>query len=151
MYDVDWKDDAGGERRVPPAPRTGLLSGAEVPALVAVGISGRIELVAEQIRVIKGGVFGHAVEILWLGYGITEKSIPIRTITAVEIVKPLFLPSFIRFAYPGSPGQTGNYIDDALAENALMMSWFDNRAFYRMKAWIDRWPYPPSLPKILDN
>ncbi len=97
-------------------------------------------MTAEQIRLIKGGVFGHAVELLWLGYGVTEQSIPVRTISAVEIVKPLLLPNFIRFSYPGSPRQTGNYIDDALAENALVMGWFDNRSFYRIKAWIDRWP-----------
>jgi hypothetical protein len=116
------------------------------PALVAVGIGGRIEMVDEQIRLIKGGVFGHAVELLWLGYGVTLKSIPIREIAAVEIVKPMLLPDFIRFSYPGSPPRTHNYIDDALAENALIMSWFDNRAFYEIKAWIDRWPHLPLPP-----
>ncbi len=140
MYNADLQqDDARSHRRVSQTPETG-------PALVAVGIGGRIELVDEQIRLIKGGLFGHAVELLWLGYGITLKSIPIREIAAVEIVKPLFLPDFIRFSYPGSPPQTGNYIDDALAENALIMSWFDNRAFYEVKAWIDRWPRLPTLP-----
>jgi hypothetical protein len=118
------------------------------PAIVAVGIGGRIELVDEQVRLIKGGVFGHAVELLWLGYGVTLKSIPVREISAVEIVQPLFLPDFIRFSYPGSPPQTHNYIDDALAENALIMSWFDNRAFYEIKAWIDRWPHSPPLPPV---
>src|SRR6266852_1645060 len=130
MSDADLEVDAGGRTT----------SAIEMPLIVAFGIGGRIELTAEQIRLIKGGVFGHAVELLWLGYGVSEKSIPVRTISAVEIVKPLLLPNFIRFSYPGSPRQTGNYIDDALAENALIMGWFDNRAFYRIKAWIDRWP-----------
>jgi hypothetical protein len=141
MYHADFDDDPGGHRRDFAAPA--IVS----PMLVAVGVAGRIELVAEQIRLIKGGVFGHAVELLWLGYGVSEKSIPVREISAVEIVQPMFLPDFIRFSYPGSPGQTGNYVDDALAENALIMSWFDNRAFYRIKDWIDRWPHlPPAGP-----
>jgi hypothetical protein len=142
MYNADLhQDHARGHRPVSETPGTG-------PALVAVGIGGRIELVDEQIRLIKGGVFGHAVELLWLGYGVTLKSIPIREIAAVEIVQPLLLPDFIRFSYPGSPPQTHNYIDDALAENALIMSWFDNRAFYEIKAWIDRWPHLPPLPPV---
>jgi hypothetical protein len=141
MYHADFDDDPGGHRRDFAAPA--IVS----PMLVAVGVAGRIELVAEQIRLIKGGVFGHAVELLWLGYGVSEKSIPVRQISAVEIVQPMFLPDFIRFSYPGSPGQTGNYVDDALAENALIMSWSDNRAFYRIKDWIDRWPHlPPAGP-----
>src|SRR5690349_8869503 len=118
MYHADLDDDPGGHRRDFAAP------GSAAPMLVAVGIGGRVELVDEQIRLIKGGVFGHAVELLWLGYGVSEKTIPVREIAAVEIVKPLFLPDFIRFSYPGSPSQTGNYVDDALAENALIMSWF---------------------------
>jgi hypothetical protein len=142
MYSADLpQDSTSGHRRVSETPGTG-------PALVAVGIGGRIELVDEQIRLIKGGVFGHAVELLWLGYGVTLKSIPVREISAVEIVKPLFLPDFIRFSYPGSPPQTHNYIDDALAENALIMSWFDNRTFYDIKTWIDRWPHLSPLPPV---
>jgi hypothetical protein len=142
MSDADLQDDAGGRRTI---------SGTDMPLLVAVGIGGRLELAAEQIRLIKGGVFGHMVELLWLGYGVTEKSIPVREISAVEIVKPLFLPDFIRFSYPGSPRQTGNYIDDALAENALVMGWFDNRGFYQIKTWIERRPQLPPLPVVSDT
>jgi hypothetical protein len=145
MSDVDVRDDPDGHR--PASAPTGRRprSGSETPLFVAVGIGGRIELTAEQVRLVKGGVFGHAVELLWLGYGVIEKTIPVRTISAVEIVKPLVLPDFIRFSYPGSPRQTGHYIDDALAENALLMSWLDNRVFYQIKTWLDRWPHtPPS-------
>ena len=118
--------------------------------MVAVGIGGRLELAPEQIRLIKGGVFGHAVELLWLGYGVTETVIPVREISAVEIVKPMIMPDFIRFSYPGSPPRTHSYIDDALAENALLMGWFDNRAFYRIKAWIERWPRALPVPTVSD-
>ena len=142
MYSADLtRDGARDHRRVSERLGTG-------PALVAVGIGGRIEVVDEQIRLIKGGVFGHAVELLWLGYGVSLKSMPVREITSVEIVKPLLLPDFIRFSYPGSPSRTHNYIDDALAENALIMSWFDNRAFYEIKTWIDRWPHLPPAPAV---
>jgi len=151
MYGAEFEDGARIRDPVSRTPGIGELPAIHIPALVAVGIGGRIELVAEQIRLIKGGVFGHAVELLWLGYGVIEKSIPVREISAVEIVKPLLMPDFIRFSYPGSPRQTGSYIDDALAENALIMSWFDNRAFYRLKAWLDRWPHLPAVPAIFDG
>jgi len=143
MSDADL-EAATGSHRLSGDPGGTTTTG--IPLFVAFGIGGRIELTAEQIRLIKGGVFGHAVELLWLGYGVTEKSIPVRTISAVEIVKPLVMPNFIRFSYPGSPRQTGNYIDDALAENALLMGCVDNRAFYRIKEWIDRWPHGSPPP-----
>jgi len=146
MSNAELRDDP--DRRRPAAQSSGrrAVPGSEPLLFVAVGIGGRIELTAEQIRLVKGGVFGHAVELLWLGYGVIEKAIPVRTISAVEIVKPLLLPDFIRFSYPGSPRQTGHYTRDALAENALLMSWFDNRAFYQIKAWLDRWPHVPPQP-----
>jgi hypothetical protein len=137
MSDADLDAAVGGRLSEDSAETT---AAPGTPLIVAFGIGGRIELTPEQIRMTKRGVFGHAVELLWLGYGITEKIIPVRTISSVEIVTPLLMPSFIRFSYPGSPRQTDNYIDDALAENSLLMGWFDNRAFYRIKAWIERWP-----------
>jgi hypothetical protein len=151
MSNADLADDPGGHRLESRTPGGRNLAGVETPLLVAVGIGGRLELTAEQIRLVKGGVFGHAVELLWLGYGVTEKSIPVREISAVEIVKPLFLPDFIRFSYPGSPRQTGSYIEDVLAENALLMSWFDNRVFYQIKTWIDRWPHLAPQPVVADG
>lgn len=120
--------------------RAGHAPGGEGAPIVAVGIGGRIELTPGEVRLVKGGVFGHAVELLWLGHGVIEKTIRVRDIAAVEIVKSMLLPDFIRFSYPGSPPETGHYIGDALAENALIMSWIDNRAFYRIKSWLDRWP-----------
>jgi hypothetical protein len=149
MFSADFEGDPRVGRVLSQTAGINDISATQIPALVAVGIGGRIELVAEQIRLVKGGVFGHAVELLWLGYGVIDKSIPVREISAVEIVKPLLMPDFIRFSYPGSPRQTGSYLDDALAENALIMSWFDNRPFYRLKAWIERWPHLP--PAVFDT
>ena len=110
------------------------------PILVAIGIGGRLELTAEHVRLVKGGIFGRAFELMWLGTGVSDKSIPVWDIAAVEIVKPILLPDFIRFSYPGSPPESGHYVEDALAENALIMNLIDNRAFYAIKEWIDRWP-----------
>lgn len=110
------------------------------PILVAVGLGGRLELTAEHVQLRKGGVVGNMIELLWLGHGITENIIPIRQISSVEIVRPIVLPDFIRFSYPGSPPEQGRYLRDALAENALMMNLIDNRAFYAIKDWIDHWP-----------
>ena len=116
------------------------------PILVATGIGGRLESTAEHIRLVKGGVFGHLTEALWLGHTVGENTIPIREIAAVEIVRPILLPDFIRFSYPGGPRGTGRYLEDALAENALMMNIIDNRAFYAIKDWIDRWPASLAVP-----
>ena|SRR5436190_423861 len=125
-------------RRAHPPPIR--LQHGPAPILVATGIGGRLELTAEHVRLVRGGIFGHVFEFLWLGTGISDKSIPIWEIAAVEIVKPILLPDFIRFSYPGSPSESGRYVEDALAENALIMNIIDNRAFYAIKEWIDRWP-----------
>lgn len=105
--------------------------------LVAVGIGGRVELAGDRLRLVKGGVFGHLVELLWLGHGVLENSIAVAEITAVEIVETMLLPSFIRFSYAGAPTPTGHFLGDALAENALVMNLFDNRGFYRVMARIE--------------
>lgn len=145
MSDADTEDPAGTRLEPNDGGRT-MVTASEIPLLVADGIGGRLEVTEEQVRLLKGGVFGHAVELLWLGYSVGEKSMPVRTITSVELVEPLFLPNFIRFSYPGSPPLTGSYFRDALAENALIMGWFDNRPFYRIKAWLERWPHRSPAP-----
>jgi hypothetical protein len=106
--------------------------------LVAVGLGGRLELARNEIRIIKEGLWGHLVEVLWLGYGLMEKRIFLDQIAAVEIVKVMVAPDFIRLSYPGSPALTGHYLEDALAENALMMNPFDNRKFYALKNRMDQ-------------
>ena len=107
-------------------------------ALVAVGVGGRIELSLNEIRIIKDGAWGYAVEVLWLGYGILDKRLFLDQIAAVDIVQMIVLPSFIRFAYQGSPPLTGHYVADALAENSLIMNPFDQRKFHELKDRIDQ-------------
>jgi len=106
--------------------------------LVAHGIGGRLELSRNQLRIIKGGTWGHIVEVLHLGYGMMEKRIFLDQIAAVEIVKLIIAPDFIRFSYNGSPQATGHYIEDAFAENALIMNPFDQRKFYALKDRMDQ-------------
>ena len=107
-------------------------------ALVAVGVGGRVELSRNEIRIIKDGAWGYAVEVLWLGYGILDKRLFLDQIAAVDIVQMIVLPSFIRFAYQGSPPLTGHYVTDALAENSLIMNPFDQRKFHELKDRIDQ-------------
>lgn len=106
-------------------------------ALVAVGLGGRLELSRNEIRIIKDGAWGFIFEALWRGYGIVDKRLFLDQVAAVEIVQMMVLPSFIRFSYPGSPPLTGHYIEDALAENSLIMNPFDQRKFHALKARID--------------
>jgi hypothetical protein len=105
--------------------------------LVAIGLGGRIELSRDGLRIIKDGALGFIVETLWLGYGIMDKRLFLDQIAAVEIVQMILLPSFIRLSYPGSPPLTGHYVEDALAENSLIMNPFDHRKFYELKDRIN--------------
>ncbi|MSO65862.1 MAG: hypothetical protein EXQ85_08725 [Alphaproteobacteria bacterium] len=110
---------------------------AEQP-LVAVGLGGRLELTDGSLRIVKGGVIGHLVTFLWLQHGMMEKRIALASVTSVEIVTPTFLPDFIRVTYAGSPPQTGRYLADSLAENALVMNVVDNRAFHEIAKRIEQ-------------
>src|SRR5260221_12626007 len=107
-------------------------------ALVAVGVGGRIELSLNEIRIIKDGAWGYAVEVLWLGYGILAKRLFLDQIPAVGIVQMIVLPSFIRFAYQGSPPLTGDYVTDAVPENSLIMNPIDQPTFHHMNQRIDQ-------------
>ena len=106
--------------------------------LVATGLGGRLELSDGELRIVKGGVLGALVDLLWLAHGMMEKRIPLIHVTSVEIVRFSILPSVIRVTYAGSPPQTGSYISDALSENALVMNVIDNRAFYEIMARVVR-------------
>ena len=124
--------DEAAPDRAPPPPAPD-----DPVELVAVGIGGRVELADSRVRLLKGGVFGHLVELLWLGHGVLESTIAVEQIAAVDIVETMLLPSFIRFSYAGGPKPSGHFLDDALAENALLMNLFDNRGFYRLKERIE--------------
>lgn len=107
------------------------------PLMVAHGVGGAVELYPSMVVLKKGGVFGVLFELLGAHGTVLEKVIPIRNLAAVDIVRPLVLNDIIRFSYPGSAPLTGNYLADALAENALIMNVFDNREFYRLKERLE--------------
>ncbi len=111
---------------------------ARQPLLVARGTGGHLVLWEDQVWLIKYGLFSGFVNRFDFGLGKINKSIVIKQISSVTIVQPMLFPSFITFAYPGSPASTGNLMRDALAENALLMNFFDNRCFFELKERMDR-------------
>jgi hypothetical protein len=108
------------------------------PLLVAHGTGGRLVLWEDQVWLTKDGLFSSLVNLLGFGAGKISKSIVIDQISSVTIIQPKLFPNFIIFTYPGSPASTGNLMRDALAENALLMSLFDNRPFFEFKELMDR-------------
>lgn len=105
--------------------------------LVAKGLGGHLELSGNILRISKGGAFGLLLAVLGMEGGFVERSIRVSDISAVEIENPPFLFRYVRFSYQGAPTQSGNDIRDMLAENALIMSLYDNRMIYRIKERIE--------------
>jgi hypothetical protein len=105
--------------------------------LKARGLSGSLELSGNVLRISKGGAFGMLLMVLGIEGGFVERSIRVSDISAVEIENPPFLFRYVRFSYQGAPTQSGNSIQDMLAENAIIMSLIDNRMFYRIKERIE--------------
>jgi hypothetical protein len=123
-----------GDAELPPASA----ASAENRPLVAVGIGGHLALTEDTLTIVKAGAVAQLLDVLWITDGMMEKTIPVAAITSVEIVRALVLPDFIRVTYATSPPQTGRYLDDALAENALMMNLVDNRKFYEIRDCVVR-------------
>ena len=111
---------------------TGRTATGVAAPLVALGLGGRVELADGELRIVKGGVLGFLVDLLWLGHGMMVKRLPVAHVTSIEIVRFAVFPNLIRVTYAGSPPQTGGYLADALSENALVMNLLDNRAFYEI-------------------
>jgi hypothetical protein len=107
------------------------------PIIVAIGFGGRLELRDDHLRLIKNNMFGNVINLLGLAYGKVAKTIMVENISSISIVRPLLFPDFIRITYPGCPISSGHAHKDALAENALIMSLFDNRRFYELKDTLD--------------
>jgi hypothetical protein len=125
---------APGDSGAQPAPA----QAKENRPLVAHGLGGHLELTEDTLTIVKGGALAQLLDVLWIADGMMEKTIAVDAITSVEIVRALVLPDFIRVTYATSPPQTGHYLDDALAENALMMNLIDNRTFYEIRDRIIR-------------
>jgi hypothetical protein len=106
--------------------------------LTAKGFGGSLELQGNRLKISKGGVFGLLVSLLGFEGGFTERVFRVNQISAVEIDKPILFFRYMRISYPGAPQQSGNNLRDVMAENAILMSFFDNRPFYRIIAGIER-------------
>ncbi len=106
--------------------------------LVAKGTGGRLELHGNTLHLTKGGLFGFFVTLLGLHGGHAHQTIRVSDISAIEFEKHGFFFHYVRFCYPGAPRESGNHLHDMMADNALLMSVFDNRGLYRIKEQIER-------------
>jgi len=106
-------------------------------ALVAKGTGGRLELHGNTLHLTKGGLFGFFVGLLGLHGGHAHQTIRVSDISAIEFEKHGFLFHYVRFCYPGAPAESGNHLHDMMADNALLMSLFDNRGLYKIKETIE--------------
>ncbi len=108
-------------------------SATRKPLAFAVGVGGSVTLFEKELLIVRNGWVNHLLR--WVS-GATpriERTIPLRHISGVAIVKPLLLNEYFLIAYPGAPPATGYQLHDAISENAVMMNFFDNRAFYQLK------------------
>ena len=106
---------------------------APTPLFVAKGFGGRIELYPKEIRIIKSTWVNHVLHFMAEGAPPLEHIIPLKHLSGIMIMKPMFLNDYIFFSYPGSPYTNGHQLHDATLENALMMNFFDNRRFFELK------------------
>jgi hypothetical protein len=103
------------------------------PLMVAHGIGGRIELYHHAVRIVRHGYVNFLLT--WLGGrpAFVNTVIAIDEISSFDIIEPVFFNDYVSISYPGSPRLTGRNLGDSLAENALLMNFFDNRAFYELR------------------
>lgn len=111
---------------------------ARQPLLVARGTGGQLVLWEDQVWLTKYSLFSNFAKLFGFGLGKSNKSIALKQISSVTIMQPMLFPNFIIFTYPGSPASTGNLMRDALAENAMLMNFFDNRRFFELKSLMDK-------------
>jgi|GEM_PF-5231563 len=106
--------------------------------LMAKGTGGRLELHGNTLHLTKGGLFGFFVGLIGLHGGHAHQTIRVSDISAIEFEKHGVFFHYVRFCYPGAPRESGNHLHDMMADNALLMSVFDNRALYRIKERIEQ-------------
>ncbi|MBP10048.1 MAG: hypothetical protein CL397_06485 [Acidiferrobacteraceae bacterium] len=109
----------------------------KIPLVVARGVGGTIELYDNELRIMRDSWLNHVLRWLTGATPRIERTIPLRHISGVAIVKPWILNEYFLLAYPGSPPASGYQLHDAVSENALLMNFFDNRRFYDLKRKLD--------------
>jgi hypothetical protein len=106
--------------------------------MVAKGTGGSLALHGNTLHLTKGGLFGFFVTLLGLHGGHAHQTIRVSDISAIEFEKHGLFFHYVRFCYPGAPKESGNHLHDMMADNALLMSVFDNRGLYRIKERIEQ-------------
>ena len=101
--------------------------------MVAHGIGGRLELYDNCIRIRRDGYVNYLLNWLAGRPAFIDTSIPLEEVSSFDIIQPVLFNDFVVIAYPGSPPLTGRSLYDSMAENALLMGFFDNREFYALK------------------
>jgi hypothetical protein len=115
----------------PPEPRAVVNNGP--PLIVAHGIGGRIELYNDCIRIKRDGYVNYLLNWLAKRPAFIDTTIPLEEVSSFDIIQPVLFNDFVVIAYPGSPPLTGRSLYDSMAENSLLMNFFDNREFYAIK------------------
>jgi hypothetical protein len=115
------------------------------PLMVAHGIGGRLELYDNCMRIRRDGYVNYLLSWLAGRPAFIDTTIPLEEVSSFDIIQPVLFNDFVALAYPGSPPLTGRSSYDAMAENALMMGFFDHREFYAIKREFQRIMARPML------
>lgn len=115
------------------------------PLMVAHGIGGRLELYDNCMRIRRDGYVNYVLNWLAGRPAFIDTTVPLEEVSSFDIIQPLLFNDFVAIAYPGSPPLTGRSLYDAMAENALLMGFFDNREFYALKREFQRITARPTL------
>lgn len=115
------------------------------PLMVAHGIGGRLELYNNCLRIRRDGYVNFLLNWLAGRPAFIDTNIPLEEVSAFDIIQPVLFNDFVVVAYPGSPPLTGRSLYDSMAENALLMGFFDNREFYAIKREFQRITARPVL------
>lgn len=115
----------------------------ETPIFEAQGITGALLCWRDRVVIRKKGwPYGHK----------SEKTIPMRSIGAVQWKEPGLLSGYVQIAYSGSSENKGGTFDAATDENTVMFAKRDAPAFARIRdliqAQVIRGPTPASAPVV---
>jgi hypothetical protein len=115
------------------------------PLMVAHGFGGRLELYDNCIRIRRDGYVNYLLNWLAGRPAFIDTTIPLEGVSSFDIIQPALFNDFVVIAYPGSSPLTGRSLYDSMAENALLMGFFDNREFYAIKREFQRITARPLL------
>jgi hypothetical protein len=106
--------------------------GADRPLIRVRGVGGCISVYPDRVVLQRRGLFFALINLAFHLEREMESEIMLRNLTAVHFVRSLLFVQFLRFSYAGCPNPSGHYLRDAFAENAFMLSFFDNRRLIRV-------------------